>query len=165
MNFSCLTLTERLALVFSDNFKEALGKLNGSLAAESEADRTKARASGDGRFVIRHLCHLRLCRAVTLHCPAHCCSGQVLIATGLHLSDVQQLIDVLQAIVDNGNTMVVIEHNLEIIKAADYIIDLGPEGGEEGGTVVTQGSPLDIIKNPNGSHTARYLKQYLKNVS
>ena len=86
-------------------------------------------------------------------------------STGLHLSDVQRLIDVLQAIVDNGNTMVVIEHNLEIIKAADYIIDLGPEGGEEGGTVVTQGSPLDIIKNPNGSHTARYLKQYLKNVS
>jgi len=86
-------------------------------------------------------------------------------STGLHLSDVQQLIDVLQAIVDNGNTMVIIEHNLEIIKAADYIIDLGPEGGDEGGRVVTQGSPLDIINNPNGSHTARYLKQYLDNDS
>ena len=57
--------------------------------------------------------------------------------------------------------MIVIEHNLEIIKAADYIIDLGPEGGDGGGTVVTRGSPLDIIKHPNGSHTARYLKQYL----
>jgi excinuclease ABC subunit A len=86
-------------------------------------------------------------------------------STGLHLSDVQQLIDVLQAIVDNGNTMVIIEHNLEIIKAADYIIDLGPEGGDQGGFVVTKGNPLDIIKNPNGSHTARYLKQYLDNGS
>ena len=84
-------------------------------------------------------------------------------STGLHLSSVQQLIDVLQAIVDNGNTMVIIEHNLEIIKAADYIIDLGPEGGDQGGFVVTKGNPLDIIKNPNGSHTALYLKQYLDN--
>jgi excinuclease ABC subunit A len=82
--------------------------------------------------------------------------------TGLHLSDVQSLIDVLQAIVDGGNTIVVIEHNLEIICAADYIIDLGPEGGEAGGDLVTFGNPEEIILHTNGSHTAGFLQQYLQ---
>jgi excinuclease ABC subunit A len=81
--------------------------------------------------------------------------------TGLHLADVQRLINVLQAIVESGNTIVVIEHNLEIILAADYIIDLGPEGGEGGGNIVVRGTPLEIIAHSNGSHTARYLKKYL----
>jgi len=81
--------------------------------------------------------------------------------TGLHLSDVQRLLTVLQAIVDKGNTMVVIEHNLEVISAADYIIDLGPEGGEDGGRVVTSGSLRQILANPRGSHTARILKKHL----
>jgi len=81
--------------------------------------------------------------------------------TGLHLVDIKKLSDVLQALVDQGNTVAVIEHNMEVIKEADYIIDLGPEGGDEGGSVVASGSPLDILANPNGSHTARYLKKYL----
>ncbi|MBW1962249.1 MAG: excinuclease ABC subunit UvrA, partial [Deltaproteobacteria bacterium] len=82
--------------------------------------------------------------------------------TGLHLSDVQRLLQVLQAIVDRGNTIVVIEHNLEIICAADYIIDLGPEGGDAGGRLVAVGSPKEIISRPNGSHTSAILRKYLK---
>ncbi len=81
--------------------------------------------------------------------------------TGLHLADVQRLVQVLQALVEQGNTVAVIEHNLEIVKEADYIIDLGPEGGEQGGRVVAAGSPADLIARPNGSHTARFLKRYL----
>jgi excinuclease ABC subunit A len=81
--------------------------------------------------------------------------------TGLHREDVKNLSDVLQALVDQGNTIAVIEHNMEMIKEADYIVDLGPEGGDQGGDVVASGSPLDILANPNGSHTARYLKRYL----
>lgn len=83
-------------------------------------------------------------------------------STGLHLSDVKQLIDVLQSIIDQQNTIVVIEHNLEIIKSADYIIDLGPEGGDKGGNVVATGSPEELLDQTTRSHTARYLKNYLK---
>jgi excinuclease ABC subunit A len=82
--------------------------------------------------------------------------------TGLHLADVQRLLKVLQALADQGNTVAVIEHNMEIIKEADYIIDLGPEGGDEGGQVVAAGTPVELIANPNGSHTARHLKTYLR---
>jgi excinuclease ABC subunit A len=85
--------------------------------------------------------------------------------TGLHLADVRNLISVLQALVDEGNTLVIIEHNLEIIKEADYIIDLGPEGGYDGGSVVVKGSPADLIAHPGGSHTARSLKKYLRGFS
>ena len=74
----------------------------------------------------------------------------------------ENLLNVLQALVDQGNTIAVIEHNMEIIKEADYIIDLGPEGGDQGGEVVVTGSPLELIASSNGSHTARYLKKYLK---
>ena len=81
--------------------------------------------------------------------------------TGLHFYDVQRLIQVLQALVDGGNTVAVIEHNMEIIKEADYIIDLGPEGGDKGGRVVATGSPVEILAHPNGSHTARYLRKYV----
>ena len=81
--------------------------------------------------------------------------------TGLHIADVKRLTDVLQALVDQGNTVAVIEHNMELIKEADYIIDLGPEGGEGGGRVVATGSPLEILAHPNGSHTAKYLNKYL----
>jgi excinuclease ABC subunit A len=81
--------------------------------------------------------------------------------TGLHLADVESLVNVLQALVDKGNTVAVIEHNMEIIKEADYIIDLGPEGGDKGGRVVAAGSPVDILANPNGSYTAQYLRKYL----
>ena len=76
--------------------------------------------------------------------------------------DVGKLVNVIQALVDRGNTVAVIEHNMEIIKEADYIIDLGPEGGDDGGRVVVAGSPPEILANPNGSHAAGYLKEYLQ---
>ena len=81
--------------------------------------------------------------------------------TGLHMADVQRLIDVLQKLVDEGNTVAVIEHNMEIIKEADYIIDLGPEGGDGGGQVTACGSPKQLLRSTKSSHTARYLREYL----
>lgn len=81
--------------------------------------------------------------------------------TGLHTADVHKLIEVLQSLVDAGNTVVVIEHNLDVIKCADHIIDLGPEGGDGGGTIVAQGTPEQIAKC-DGSYTGQYLKKYLK---
>lgn len=78
--------------------------------------------------------------------------------TGLHVADVHKLIEVLQKLVDGGNTMVVIEHNLEVIKTADYIIDLGPEGGDRGGTVIATGTPEALAENPV-SYTGQYLKK------
>ena len=81
--------------------------------------------------------------------------------TGLHFADVHKLIDVLQKLVEGGNTVVVIEHNMDMIKSADYIIDMGPEGGDLGGTVVACGTPEEIAENPN-SYTGKYLKKYLK---
>ncbi len=83
--------------------------------------------------------------------------------TGLHLADVSTLIRVVQALVDKGNTVAVIEHNMEFIKEADYIIDLGPEGGDRGGYVVTTGSPVEILANANQSYTAEYLRRYVNN--
>ena len=80
--------------------------------------------------------------------------------TGLHAADVHKLIDVLQQLVDAGNTVLVIEHNLDVIKTADYIIDLGPEGGDEGGYVVAQGTPEQVAA-VDSSYTGRYLKRYL----
>jgi excinuclease ABC subunit A len=82
--------------------------------------------------------------------------------TGLHVADVQRLVTVLQALVDEGNTVAVIEHNMEIIKEADCIIDLGPAGGDEGGRVMAAGSPMELIARPKKSHTARYLKRYME---
>jgi excinuclease ABC subunit A len=82
--------------------------------------------------------------------------------TGLHLADIQRLLTVFQALVDQGNTVAVIEHNMEVIKAADYIIDLGPEGGEDGGYLVAAGSPVELLNHTQNSHTARYLKKYLE---
>lgn len=79
--------------------------------------------------------------------------------TGLHQHDVAKLIEVLNRIVDNGSTVIVIEHNLDVIKCADYIIDLGPDGGNCGGNVVVTGTPEQIIKNTNKSYTAQYLKK------
>jgi len=82
--------------------------------------------------------------------------------TGLHMADVQRLIDVLQKLVDEGNTVAVIEHNMEIIKESDYVIDLGPEGGDEGGRVVAAGSPRELLKSAGKSHTAMHFSLYLK---
>jgi excinuclease ABC subunit A len=81
--------------------------------------------------------------------------------TGLHIADVHKLIQVLQALVDQGNTVAVIEHNMEVIKEADFIIDLGPEGGDGGGRVVAAGSPLELLAAPDGSYTAKFLKKYV----
>jgi excinuclease ABC subunit A len=83
------------------------------------------------------------------------------LTTGLHTADVHKLVDVLQKLVDNKNTVVVIEHNLEVIKIADYIIDLGPEGGDGGGELVTCGTPEKVVKCAK-SYTGKYLKKYLK---
>jgi excinuclease ABC subunit A len=84
--------------------------------------------------------------------------------TGLHFHDVKKLLQVLQELVDNGNTIVVIEHNLEVIKTADWIIDLGPEGGDGGGEIVASGTPEDVVKNTR-SYTGHYLKPLLKNAA
>ena len=81
--------------------------------------------------------------------------------TGLHFADVEKLIDILHRLVDTGNTVVTIEHNLEIIKDADYIVDLGPEGGDKGGRVVARGAPSEVARNGKYSHTARALREYL----
>ena len=80
--------------------------------------------------------------------------------TGLHIADVHRLIEVLQRLVDAGNTVLVIEHNLDLIKTADYIIDLGPEGGDEGGEIVAKGTPEEICKVEK-SYTGQYLKKFL----
>ena len=81
--------------------------------------------------------------------------------TGLHAADVHKLIDVIGQLVEAGNTVLVIEHNLDVIKTADFIIDLGPEGGDEGGYVVATGTPEEVAQIP-GSYTGAYLKPYLK---
>ena len=80
--------------------------------------------------------------------------------TGLHMADVHRLIDILQLLADAGNTVLVIEHNLDVIKVADHIIDLGPEGGAGGGTIVAQGTPEEIAACPE-SFTGQYLKKLL----
>ena len=81
--------------------------------------------------------------------------------TGLHYFDVEKLLVVLQRLVDLGNTVVVIEHNLDVVASADYVIDLGPEGGEEGGNVIATGSPEEIAEHET-SYTGFYLKTLLK---
>jgi len=80
--------------------------------------------------------------------------------TGLHIADVHRLVDILQRLVDTGNSIIVIEHNLDLIKASDYIVDLGPEGGNGGGTIVQVGTPEQIVKNEK-SYTGKFLKKYL----
>lgn len=80
--------------------------------------------------------------------------------TGLHMADIEKLIKVLQALVDQGNTVVVVEHNLEVICQADYVVDLGPEGGNAGGEIVIAGPPAALLAQPEVSHTARFLRTY-----
>ena len=84
--------------------------------------------------------------------------------TGLHFYDIEKLLKVLHKLRDRGNTLLVIEHNLDVIKTADWIIDLGPEGGNEGGFVVATGTPNDLIKDKS-SYTGEFLKSKLKNLS
>ena len=80
--------------------------------------------------------------------------------TGLHFADIELLLKVLDRLKQQGNTVVVIEHNLDVIKTADWIIDLGPEGGSDGGTIVAEGTPEDVAKN-KGSYTGEFLKEVL----
>ena len=81
--------------------------------------------------------------------------------TGLHFADVHKLIEILHRLSENGNTVVVIEHNLDVIKTADYLIDMGPEGGDGGGTVIAKGTPEEVAQNPV-SYTGKYVKRYLE---
>jgi excinuclease ABC subunit A len=80
--------------------------------------------------------------------------------TGLHFEDIRRLLVVLSRLVDQGNSVIVIEHNLDVIKTADWLIDLGPDGGSRGGTVVAEGTPEDVAAHP-GSHTGRFLAPVL----
>ena len=81
--------------------------------------------------------------------------------TGLHFSDIQMLLGVLNKLVDKGNSIIVIEHNLDVVKVADYIIDIGPEGGNGGGKILVEGTPEKVAKC-KGSHTGKFLKLELK---
>jgi excinuclease ABC subunit A len=81
--------------------------------------------------------------------------------TGLHFADIHKLLEVLHSLVEKGNTILVIEHNLDVIKAADHLIDLGPEGGEGGGQIVASGTPEEVAKNP-ASYTGKFLAPLLK---
>jgi excinuclease ABC subunit A len=80
--------------------------------------------------------------------------------TGLHFDDIRKLLTVLQRLVDSGNTVVVIEHNLDVVKTADWIIDLGPEGGDGGGFIVAEGTPEDVAAAPQ-SYTGKFLREVL----
>ncbi len=81
--------------------------------------------------------------------------------TGLHFADVHKLIDILRRLAEGGNTVIVIEHNLDVIKTADYIIDIGPEGGDKGGTVIAKGTPEEVAQNPQ-SYTGKYIRRYVE---
>ena len=91
-------------------------------------------------------------------------SGVPVPTTGLHFADIDLLLKVLHQLRDAGNTIVIIEHNLDVIKTADWLIDMGPEGGAGGGTVVGVGTPEELAANP-ASHTGRYLAPYLRKES
>jgi excinuclease ABC subunit A len=80
---------------------------------------------------------------------------------GLHYEDVKKLIEIMNRLVDNGNSVLIIEHNMDIIKCSDYVIDIGPEGGDKGGEVVAKGTPEDVANNVK-SYTGKYLKKHLK---
>ena len=109
--------------------------------------------------------HLRMAHGLSQRELAKRATGRTLYildepTTGLHFHDVAQLLDVLHRLRDEGNTIVVIEHNLDVIKTADWIIDLGPEGGAGGGTILAQGTPEEVAKH-GGSYTAQYLRPLL----
>ena len=80
--------------------------------------------------------------------------------TGLHLDDIKKLLGVLNRLVDAGNTILVVEHHLDVIKSADYVVDLGPEGGDEGGEIVAEGTPEAVAQTP-GSYTGKFLAEVL----
>ncbi len=104
---------------------------------------------------------IKIARELARRPKGHCLYIMDEPTTGLHIADISALVRVLQALVDKGNTVAVIEHNMEIIKEADYIVDLGPEAGERGGQVVAAGSPVEILQHAGKSHTSEYLNRYL----
>ena len=132
-------------------FKKRLEELAKILDFENLLKRTVGKLSGGQRR------RIDIARAL-IHRP------EILIldepTTGLHFADVHKLIEILRRLSDGGNTVIVIEHNLDVIKTADYIIDMGPEGGVRGGTVIAQGTPEEIAECEN-SYTGQYLKRYL----
>ena len=81
--------------------------------------------------------------------------------TGLHFHDIKKLLESFNALIERGHTIIVIEHNMDVIKCADYIVDLGPEGGDKGGTIIATGTPKEISENPD-SYTGQYLKRYFE---
>src|SRR5690606_26191365 len=107
---------------------------------------------------------LKLSRELSRAAKNHCLYVLDEPTTGLHFHDVKVLLDALFALVKKGHTVVVIEHNLDVIKCADYIIDLGPEGGKNGGQIVACGTPAEVAKNKN-SLTGKYLAKVLKGKS
>ena len=107
---------------------------------------------------------LKLSRELAKRAKGHCLYVLDEPTTGLHFIDIKILLNAFFQLVDQGHTVIVIEHNLDVIKMADYLIDLGPEGGEKGGTIVATGKPEEIIKNSK-SYTGKYLKSYLKSNS
>src|SRR5439155_1740315 len=90
------------------------------------------------------------------------CQGDGLVKIEMHFADIQKLLDVLNRLVDQGNTVVIIEHNLDVIKTADWIIDLGPEGGDEGGRVVATGAPEELARQADRSYTGQFLRALLE---
>ena len=94
------------------------------------------------------------------------CTGRTIYildepTTGLHFADVHKLVEILHRLTEGGNTVVVIEHNLDVIKTADHIIDIGPEGGDGGGQVIARGTPEEVVENPL-SYTGQYIKKMLE---
>ena len=79
----------------------------------------------------------------------------------MHFADIQRLLDVLNKLVDQGNTVVIIEHNLDVVKTADWVIDLGPEGGDDGGRVVAAGTPEELVRHPERTYTGQFLRPLL----
>ena len=132
-------------------FRKRLDELGELLGFQELLGRTVNRLSGGQRR------RIDIARAL-LHRP------RILIldepTTGLHFADVHKLIEILRRLSDGGNTVVVIEHNLDVIKTADYIIDIGPEGGDKGGTVIAKGTPEEVAESPV-SYTGKYVKRYL----
>ncbi len=105
---------------------------------------------------------LKICAELNSSLIAHHSSLLYILdepTVGLHFSDVQALLNILNRLVETGNTVILIEHNLDIIKAADWIVDLGPEGGGRGGRIIFEGTPADIVR-AEGSYTGKYLKSF-----
>ena len=147
-----LSMLGELYDIDKEETKERIENVIKTLGMESFADnRVKALSTGQTQRVSIARCLFANPDLYILDEPT----------TGLHIADVHRLVDILQRLVDTGNTIIVIEHNLDLIKTCDHIIDLGPEGGDGGGQVVAVGTPEQICKNEQ-SYTGKFLKKYLE---